>query len=79
MLLYHVQYNINWVCEPVTVVLTSALTTLKLIMVKYHLRTGAWFERLGHNIGSFLWLVILGWGLRCFTALLVIDIMCIVF
>ena len=65
-LLCHVQYNISWVCAPVAVFLTSAMTTLKLIIVKYPLRTGAWSTWLGHKICSSLWLLVIA----CYTPLL---------
>ena len=59
-LLCHVSYNISWVCNPVAVFMTSALTTLKLIVVKYPLRTGAWSTWLGHKVCSSVWLLVLG-------------------
>ena len=58
-LLCHVQYNIMWVCAPVAVFLTSAMTTLKLIIVKYPLKTGAWSTWLGHKICSSLWFLVI--------------------
>ena len=42
-LLCHVQESVSWVCGSVTMLLTCAMTTLKLITVKYPLR--AWPTR----------------------------------
>ena len=66
-LLCHVQFNISWVCAPVALFMTSALTTLKLIMIRYPLRTGAWYSRLGHKICTALWFLVL----CCYTPLIV--------
>ena len=60
-LICHVQYNISWLCGPVTVFLTTAMTTLKLILVKYPLKTCAWSTRLGHRICCAAWVLALGW------------------
>ena len=70
-LLCHVQYNIRWVCAPVAVFLTSAMTTLKLIIVKYPLRTGAWSTWLGHKVCSSLWLLVIA----CYTPLNVVNLL----
>ena len=60
-LLCHVEENICWACLPVTVLLTCAMTTLKLITVKYPLKTGAWSTQLGHKICASLWLLAVIW------------------
>ena len=67
-LLCHVSYNISWVCNPVAVFMTSALTTLKLIVVKYPLRTGAWSTWLGHKVCSSVWLLVLGFYIPLLVA-----------
>ena len=54
-LLCHVQESVSWVCGSVTMLLTCAMTTLKLITVKYPLR--AWPTRIGHKICAYLWLL----------------------
>ena len=59
-LLCHVQDNVGWVCSVVTMLLTCALTTLKLVIVKHPFRTVAWSTRLGHKICSVIWLLIIG-------------------
>ena len=69
-MLCHVQYNISWMCGPMTVFLTSAMAILKLIMVQYPLKTGAWSTRLGHRICSVVWLLMLGW----YTPVLVVSV-----
>ena len=69
-MLCHVQYNISWMCGPMTVFLTSAMAILKLIMVQYPLKTGAWSTRLGHRICSVVWLLMLGW----YTPVLVVNV-----
>ena len=69
-MLCHVQYNISWICGPMTVFLTSAMAILKLIMVQYPLKTGAWSTRLGHRICSVVWLLMLGW----YTPVLVVNV-----
>ena len=60
-LLCQVEVIVNWTCTPLTLFLTCAMTTLKLITVKYPLRTGAWSTLLGHTICSALWLLSLAW------------------
>ena len=69
-LLCHVQENVSLACVPVTMLLTCALTTLKLVTVKYPLRARAWPTRLGHKICSSVWLLVLG----CYTPLLVVRL-----
>ena len=54
--LCHAEENITYLCGGVTLYLTCALTTFKLIVVKYPLRTGAWSSRLGHRVCACLWL-----------------------
>ena len=70
-LLCHVQENVSWVSIFVTVSLTCVMTTLKLITVKYPLRTRAWSTRLGHKICSSVWLLVLGW----YTPALVVSLL----
>ena len=57
--LCHVQDNIGWMCAAVTTFLTCALTTLKLITVKFPLKTIVWSSRRGHVICTALWGLVL--------------------
>ena len=56
----HIQENMTWLTNTVTMMLTCALTMLKLVIVKYPLRTGSWSSRLGHKICTSVWLLFLG-------------------
>jgi hypothetical protein len=60
-LLCHVEVAIIYVCSPVTMLLTSCLTTLKLIIVKKPLRVGTWTTKLGHKICAAMWILVLCW------------------
>ena len=55
----HIQENMTWLTNTVTIMLTCALTTLKLVIVKYPLRTRSWSSRLGHKICTAVWLLYL--------------------
>ena len=55
----HIQENITWLTNTVTIMLTCALTTLKLVIVKYPLRTRSWSSKLGHKICTAVWLLYL--------------------
>ena len=70
-LLCHVEVNVTWASVPVTVLLTCAMTTLKLITVKCPLRSRAWSTRLGHKICFALWFLALCW----YTPLLVVRLL----
>ena len=65
----HVQNSINLVFGGLTMCLTCALTTVKLLIVKYPLRTGAWSSRTGHVICTALWL----WQLASWIPWLVVN------
>ena len=70
-LLCNVQQHVGWICGLVTMLLTCVMTTLKLITVKYPLRTRAWSTRLGHKICCSVWLLVLG----CYAPLLVMRLL----
>ena len=55
--LCHLDENIGFVCGGMTLFLTCAMTTQKLIIVKFPLRTAAWSSRLAHKICSSLWIL----------------------
>ena len=59
VLFCHIQENMAWLTNTVTIMLTCALTTLKLVIVKYPLRTRSWSSRLGHKICTAVWLLYL--------------------
>ena len=59
-LLCHVQEIIKWFGNALTMILTCALTTLKLIVVHNPLKTGAWSSRFGHGICVVLWCLAVG-------------------
>ena len=59
VLFCHIQENMAWLTNTVTTMLTCALTTLKLVIVKYPLRTRPWSSRPGHKICTALWLLYL--------------------
>ena len=59
--LWHAVYHIRWMCAGVTILLTCGMTTLKLVIVKYPLRTGEWSSRLGHTIWRATWILGLCW------------------
>ena len=69
-LLCHVEENVSWACALLTSFLTCAMTTLKLIIVKFPLRSGAWSTISGHKICASLWLLALCW----YTPLLVVRL-----
>ena len=69
--LCHLEENIGWVCVLVTIYLTCAMTTLKLIIVTFPLKTGAWTSSLGHRICVVLWL----FGLACCTPTLTVRML----
>ena len=55
----HIEENMTWLTNTVTIMLTCALTTLKLVIVKYPLRTRSWSSKLGHKICTAVWLLYL--------------------
>ena len=55
-ILCHAEETITFLCGAVTMYLTCAITTFKLITVKFPLKTGAWSSRLGHRVCACLWL-----------------------
>ena len=59
-LLCHLTENMTYICGGVTRYLTCTLCTLKLIIVKFPLKTGAWSTRRGHSICTAMWLLELG-------------------
>ena len=56
-LLCEVSENMTWVCAGVTMSQTCTLTTLKLIILKYPLKSRAWSSRFGHKIFTSVWLL----------------------
>ena len=58
----HVEENISWICHgAVTLFLTSCMTSLKLIVVTYPLKSSGWSSRSGHRICLLMWFVALAW------------------
>ena len=55
----HILTNMTWITNTVTIMLTCALTMLKLVIVKYPLRTRPWSSKLGHKICTAVWLLYL--------------------
>ena len=54
--LCQVEEAITFMCSGVAMYLTCAITTFKLLTVKFPLRTGAWSSRLAHQVCACLWL-----------------------
>ena len=44
----HIEENVKYLGNTMTMFLTAILTTLKLVIVKYPLKAGTWASRLGH-------------------------------
>ena len=59
VLFCHILTNTTWITNTVTIMLTCALTMLKLVIVKYPLRTRSWSSKLGHKICTAVWLLYL--------------------
>ena len=57
--LCHVQNHVIFICGAVTMVLTCAMTALKLLILKFPIRAGVWSSRVGHKICGALWLLLL--------------------
>ena len=55
----HVQEHIDYILPHLTFLLTSAMSTLKLIILKWPLRIAARFSQLGHKICGALWIAML--------------------
>ena len=53
--LCHNQNHVIFVCNGVTMLLTCAMSTFKLLILKYPLRAGNWTARTGHKICCALW------------------------
>ena len=60
-LLCHVEEFIGVVGNIATFLLTCTLTTIKLLVVKFPLRTGTWSFRLGNKICAVVWVLSLCW------------------
>ena len=57
--LCHVQDNFLVICNGFTIMLTCALTTVKLLHLKYPLRARTWSKNTGHIICTALWIFVL--------------------
>ena len=55
----HAQDFVTWAIGGITMVLTCALSTLKLAHIKYPFLTRTWSQNLGHRICAALWVFIL--------------------
>ena len=55
--LCHVEDNINYFCTGLTMILTCTMSTLKLLLVKYPLRTRS--SQLGNKVCVFVWVLML--------------------
>ena len=55
----HAREYIEYFSTELTMVLTCALTTLKLLLVRYPLKTGPWSTRLGQKICCGMWVLVL--------------------
>ena len=58
-ILGHVEVHIPNTCYPATRLLTCAMTILKLLHLKYPLRTTGWSSRFGHKICGAMWTLVL--------------------
>ena len=74
MIICNVQVHItDYVLPHLTLFLTNAMSTLKLIILKWPLRTAAWSSRLGHKICGALWIAVL----CLYTPTIVANLLCI--
>jgi hypothetical protein len=59
VLFCHIQDNVGFVWGMATQLLTCTLSTLKLITVKYPIKTRPWSSRLGHVICTAVWVLVM--------------------
>ena len=55
----NIEVHIPHACYPAQRLLICAMTVLKLMLLKYPLRSASWSSRYGHNISCVMWTVVL--------------------